>query len=141
MNNFTPISAIIGGILIGIAAVILLLFNGKILGVSGIISRAIFKPALESIWRWAFLLGLVLGAVAYRFIFSGQMMVVIEASPPVLILAGLLVGFGTRLGSGCTSGHGICGIARFSKRSMAATGSFMLSGMIIVYLMRHVLGG
>ncbi len=141
MNNFTPISAIIGGILIGIAAVILLLFNGKILGVSGIVSRVIFKPVLESIWSWAFLLGLVLGAVVYRFIFSGQLMVVIEASPPVLILAGLLVGFGTRLGSGCTSGHGICGIARFSKRSMAATGSFMLSGMIIVYLMRHVFGG
>ena len=141
MNNFTPISAIIGGILIGIAAVILLLFNGKILGVSGIVSRAIFKPVLQSIWSWVFLLGLILGAAVYRFIFPGQLMIVIEASPPVLILAGVLVGFGTRLGSGCTSGHGICGIARFSKRSMAATGSFMLSGMVIVYLVRHVLGG
>lgn len=141
MNNFTPISAIIGGILIGIAAVILLLFNGKILGVSGIVSRAIFKPVLQSIWSWAFLLGLILGAAVYRFIFAGQLMIVIEASPPVLILAGLLVGFGTRLGSGCTSGHGICGIARFSKRSIAATGSFMLFGMMIVYLMKHVLGG
>ena len=141
MNNFTPISAIIGGILIGIAAVILLLFNGKILGVSGIVSRAIFKPVLQSIWSWVFLLGLILGAAVYRFIFPGQLMIVIEASPPVLILAGLLVGFGTRLGSGCTSGHGICGIARFSKRSVVATGSFMLFGMMIVYLMKHVLGG
>ena len=141
MNNFTPISAIIGGILIGIAAVILLLFNGKILGVSGIVSRAIFKPILQSIWSWVFLLGVILGAAVYRFIFPGQLMIVIEASPPVLILAGLLVGFGTRLGSGCTSGHGICGIARFSKRSVVATGSFMLFGMMIVYLMKHVLGG
>ena len=141
MNNFTPISAIIGGILIGIAAVILLLFNGKILGVSGIVSRAIFKPVLQSIWSWVFLLGLILGAAVYRFIFPGQLMIVIEASPPVLILAGLLVGFGTRLGSGCTSGHGICGIARFSKRSIVATGSFMLFGMMIVYLMKNVLGG
>ena len=141
MNNFTPISAIIGGILIGIAAVILLLFNGKILGVSGIVSRAIFKPVLQSIWSWVFLLGLILGAAVYRFIFPGQLMIVIEASPPVLILAGLLVGFGTRLGSGCTSGHGICGIARFSKRSIVATGSFMFFGMMIVYLMKNVLGG
>ena len=141
MNNFTPISAIIGGILIGIAAVILLLFNGKILGVSGIVSRTIFKPVLGSICSWAFLLGLVLGVVVYRFIFSGQLMIEIEASPPVLILAGLLVGFGTRLGSGCTSGHGICGIARFSKRSIAATGSFMLLGMMTVYFMKHILGG
>ncbi len=141
MNNFTPISAIIGGILIGIAAVILLLFNGKILGVSGIVSRAIFKPILQSIWSWVFLLGLILGAAVYRFIFPGQLMIVIEASLPVLILAGLLVGFGTRLGSGCTSGHGICGIARFSKRSIVATGSFMFFGMMIVYLMKNVLGG
>ena len=141
MNNFTPISAIIGGILIGIAAVILLLFNGKILGVSGIVSRAIFKPVLQSIWSWAFLLGLILGAAVYRFIFPEQLIIVIEASLPVLILAGLLVGFGTRLGSGCTCGHGICGIARFSKRSIVATGSFMFFGMMIVYLMKNVLGG
>src|SRR3990167_978572 len=103
MEHFTPISATIGGMLIGIAATLLLLFNGKILGVSGIISQALLKPIKQSSSSWVFLCWLVMGTGLYIILAPGRLNITIEASAPTLIVAGLLVGFGTRLGSGCTS--------------------------------------
>ncbi len=141
MENFTPFTALLGGMLIGASATILLLFNGKVLGVSGIIAKALCSFKEKAMWQIVFLAGLVAGTFLYRLIFGDQISIAIDASAPVLVLAGLLVGFGTNLGSGCTSGHGICGIARFSKRSMVATILFMASGMITVYLVRHLWGG
>lgn len=140
MENFTPVSALIGGVLIGIAATLLLLFNGKILGVSGIIAQAISKPVSQSVWNLMFLVGLILGTILYRIVSEDRLSISIEASIPILIFAGLLVGFGTNLGSGCTSGHGVCGIARFSKRSIVATITFMISGVMTVYIVKHIVG-
>lgn len=141
--NFTPISALIGGALIGSAAVLLFLLNGRIAGVSGIAGRLLDREIQnrrdEIAWRMLFLVGLVIGAGVY----SLWMPVTIHVNAPVglLTIAGLLVGFGTQLGSGCTSGHGVCGIARLSPRSIVATVVFMASAMITVFVMRHVVGG
>jgi len=128
----------LGGMLIGLAAVLLLALNGRIAGVSGILSGAVTAPdRFDRSWRLLFILGLLAGAALYRF-FSGALPVQIETSMPTLVVAGLLVGFGTRLGSGCTSGHGVCGLARLSPRSLAATITFMVFGMLTVYLTRHL---
>lgn len=137
MENFTPISAIVGGLLIGSAAMLTLWTNGRIAGISGILSGALFPKQQDTLWRLLFIAGLLLGGATYA-IASGGLEVISQASPSMTIAAGLLVGFGTRMGSGCTSGHGICGIARFSQRSFVATGTFMLAGVITVYLVRHV---
>jgi uncharacterized membrane protein YedE/YeeE len=139
MTEFTPISATVGGLLIGLAAAALLLLNGRVAGISGILGGALRDPAAEGGWRVAFLVGLPLGAVLVSAM-SGGLAVAIAASPAALIVAGLLVGFGTQLGSGCTSGHGVCGMARGSRRSIAATLTFMSSGAATVYLVRHVIG-
>ena len=140
--NFTPLSALMGGVLIGAAVVLLLLFNGRIAGVSGIAGRLldadIQRRRDEVAWRVLFLVGLMIGAGVYDL--WRHVSIQIEASVEVLILAGLLVGFGTQLGSGCTSGHGVCGIARLSPRSIAATIVFMASAMVTVFVMRHVVG-
>ena len=128
----------LGGMLIGLAAVLLLALNGRIAGVSGILSGAVTAPdRFDRSWRLLFILGLLAGAALYRF-FSGALPVQIEAGTPTLVVAGLLVGFGTRLGSGCTSGHGVCGLARLSPRSLAATITFMVFGMLTVFLTRHL---
>jgi uncharacterized membrane protein YedE/YeeE len=128
----------LGGMLIGLATVLLLALNGRIAGVSGILSGAVTAPdRFDRSWRLLFILGLMAGAALYR-VFSGALPVQIEAGTPTLVGAGLLVGFGTRLGSGCTSGHGVCGLARLSPRSLAATITFMLFGMLTVYLTRHL---
>ena len=139
MTEFTPISATVGGLLIGLAAAALLLLNGRVAGISGILGGALRDPAAEGGWRVAFLVGLPLGAVLVSAI-SGGLAVAIAASPAALIVAGLLVGFGTQLGGGCTSGHGVCGMALCSRRSIAATLTFMSSGAATVYLVRHVIG-
>jgi uncharacterized membrane protein YedE/YeeE len=140
MENFTPVSALIGGLLIGTAASLLLWLNGRIAGVSGIAWNLIARPREDADWRLAFLIGLVLGAVLYRGLTSDGLAVVIEASWPVLILGGLLVGFGTQLGGGCTSGHGVCGIARLAPRSIMATITFMASAIATVFVVRHLIG-
>ena len=128
----------LGGMLIGLATVLLLALNGRIAGVSGILSGAVTAPdRFDRSWRLLFILGLMAGAALYR-VFSGALPVQIEAGTPTLVVAGLLVGFGTWLGSGCTSGHGVCGLARLSPRSLAATITFMLFGMLTVYLTRHL---
>jgi hypothetical protein len=140
MTEFTPISALVGGALIGLAAALLLLANGRIAGVSGIVANAIWPPAGEErAWRLAFVAGLPLGA-GFVSLITGGLVVQVETSPAVLVAAGVLVGFGTRLGNGCTSGHGVCGLARGSKRSLAATITFMCAGALTVFVVRHALG-
>ena len=122
MENFTPISAIMGGLLIGTGAMLTLWTNGRIAGISGILSGAMFPKQQGTLWRLLFIAGLLLGG-AVSAIASGGLEVITQASPLMTVIAGLLVGFGTRMGSGCTSGHGICGIARFSQPSFVATGT------------------
>ena len=129
---FTPVSTALGGLMIGIAVAVLLLFNGRIAGISGIFANMFTK---QSGWRIAFIAGLAGAPWIYR-LFAGQPDVVIAADYPLLIAAGLLAGFGTRLGNGCTSGHGICGMARLSKRSFAAVAVFMVSAFLTVWLMK-----
>ena len=134
---FTPIS-LVGGLMLGVATVILLLGIGRIAGISGIFS-SLLKPKRVEMWQVLFIAGLVISPLLYRLV-KPLPVLDISTSIPLLIAAGLLVGFGTRLGSGCTSGHGICGNARLSPRSMAATVTFMLFGILTVYIGRHVLG-
>lgn len=140
MTQFTPYSAAAGGALIGAAAALLWVALGRIAGISGILGGLAGAPSGEAGWRLAFLGGLV-GAPLLYAMALGRPEAVIAADPARLILAGLLVGFGTRLGSGCTSGHGVCGIARLSPRSIAATGVFMATAAATVFVSRHVLGG
>ncbi len=139
MENFTPGSAALGGVLIGTAALLLLWLNGAIAGISGILNRAL-EPGPDRTWRWLFLVGLVAGT-ALHLAFLGRGFELRQGFPwPLLVLAGFLVGYGTRMGSGCTSGHGVCGIGRLSKRSIVATAIFVATGMITTYLVRHVAG-
>jgi hypothetical protein len=127
-----------GGALIGTSAALLLIANGRIAGISGIVARLLGHPDRDTPWRSAFLLGLVLGPVVYAAAAGGWPAVRIAAPWPVLIIAGLLVGFGTRLGSGCTSGHGVCGLARLSGRSAAAVATFMAVAVFTVVATRHL---
>jgi len=140
MTDFTPVASGTGGLLIGAAAVLLLLTLGRIAGISGILGGVVARSPGPMAWRVAFLAGLPLGAFVVAQL-QGGAEIVVGASPVVLVGAGLLVGYGTQLGSGCTSGHGVCGIARGAKRSIAATVVFMLAGFATVYVMRHVAGG
>lgn len=140
MENFTPVSASLGGILIGIAVTLLLLFNGRMAGVSGIMNGIFYSPKAEMLWRTTFLAGLVIGAFLFQT-FNPDFFTPRTGYPLwLLALGGFLVGVGTRLGSGCTSGHGICGIANLAPRSIVATLIFMASGFITVYFIRHVWG-
>ncbi len=139
MENFTPASGLIGGLLIGLATALMMLLNGRIAGISGIVGGLLARNGSEVGWRAVFVVGLLLGAFIYMLATGGALPVRVEASLPVMVVAGLLVGFGTRLGSGCTSGHGISGIARLSKRSIVATLVFMGAGIVTVFLTGHVL--
>jgi uncharacterized membrane protein YedE/YeeE len=136
--QFTPWSSLLGGALIGAAAASLLLLNGRIAGVSGIAGGLLRPERGEVAWRAAFVAGLVFAPAAYGF-FTRLPATTIEAGYPVLLLAGLLVGAGTRFGSGCTSGHGVCGISRLSPRSLVATAAFMAAGFATVFVVRHLL--
>jgi uncharacterized membrane protein YedE/YeeE len=139
VENFTPVSGFIGGLLIGLAAALLLLLNGRISGISGIVGGLLAPKSSDAGWRVVFVVGLLLGAFIYMLATGGTVPVTMQASLPVLVAAGLSVGFGTRLGSGCTSGHGVCGIARLSKRSIVATSVFFGMAMLTVFLTRHVI--
>lgn len=139
MTHFEPISAVAGGLLIGLAASLLLLADGRIAGISGILGRTLVPESGERAWRILFLLGLPVGAGLVG-LSQGGLVTDIGASTPTLIIAGALVGFGTQLGNGCTSGHGVCGISRGSRRSIAATCTFMLTAAAVVFVVRHVLG-
>ena len=135
-QHFTPYLSAAGGVLIGLAAAVLIVFNGRVAGVSGI-AGGLFTPSRgDIIWRLAFLLGLVIAPVLYGLV-RVLPAIQIEASTPTLLIAGLLVGVGTRFGAGCTSGHGVCGLSRFSLRSLIATLTFMAVGFGVATFLRH----
>jgi uncharacterized protein len=141
MHDFTPIASTIGGVLIGLSAATMLLFDGKIVGISGIFAGVLRPVGGETLWKACFLAGLFAGGLLLRVFLLQAFEFGIVRSPTVLVIAGLLVGFGTRLGNGCTSGHGVCGVSRLSARSIVATASFIASGAVVVFLVNHLLGG
>lgn len=140
MDTFTPLPAFSGGILIGLSAALLLLGIGRITGISGILDSALKPARAETSWQAAFLVGLLASVPSLALAGVELPSIGIDATLPVVALAGLLVGFGTRLGSGCTSGHGVCGLARGSARSLAATLTFMAFAVLTVFVLRHGLG-
>jgi len=137
---FTPWLSLAGGLLIGVAVALLVLFNGRIAGISGIVGGLLAPRRGDIAWRVAFVAGLLAAPAAWIALAAAPRLHV-AASAPVLVAAGLLVGVGTRLGSSCTSGHGVCGISRGSRRSIAATATFMAAGFAVVFGVRHLLGG
>jgi len=136
--NFTPWASLAGGMLIGLAAAMFILLNGRIAGISGIIGGLLRPANGDVLWRVAFVTGLLLAPLLYQSAFTLPAAEV-NASVAVLVVAGLLVGIGTRYGSGCTSGHGVCGLARRSPRSLVATLAFMASGFLTVFVIRHLI--
>ncbi|MBB3809223.1 YeeE/YedE family protein [Pseudochelatococcus contaminans] len=141
MTEFTPIASFIGGALIGLSAVLLLALEGRIAGISGIASR-LFPPTDSHFQeRLAFILGLVLSPALVEAVTGEPVLQAVSSNYPLLVVAGLLVGFGAVLGGGCTSGHGVCGLSRLSPRSIVATLVFMLTAFVTVYIVRHVIGG
>lgn len=138
--HFTPWASLAGGILIGLATALLLLANGRVAGISGILG-GLLRPAKGDVaWRVAFIAGLFLAPIVWLTL-RAMPPAQIDHSPALLAAGGLLVGIGTRFGSGCTSGHGVCGIARLSPRSLLATACFVAAGFVTVFVVRHVLGG
>jgi len=138
-NHFTPWSALAGGILIGVATALFILLNGRIAGITGIIGGLFTSRIHDAGWRLAFILGLIAAPLAWQ-LFSQLPAIQIDASYGLLAIAGLIVGISTRYGSGCTSGHGVCGISRLSPRSIVATLAFMGTGFLTVFVVRHLLG-
>jgi uncharacterized protein len=138
-NAFTPWAALAGGVIIGIAAAMFLLLNGRIAGISGVLGGLLRPVHGDVAWRAAFIAGLVGAPLLYALV-TELPRLQIDAGYAALVGAGLLVGIGTRYGSGCTSGHGVCGISRLSPRSLAATAAFMLAGFVTVYVVRHLIG-
>lgn len=142
MESFTPIASTVGGVLIGAAATLMLLLHGRVAGITGILAGVLDKRKPGDVnWRTLFFAGLITGGLVMAFAMPQGFDIDIVRSPWAVIAAGLLVGFGTRLGSGCTSGHGVCGISRFAPRSLIATGTFILTGAITVFVVNHLLGG
>ena len=138
--SFTPIPSLLGGMILGLAASLYALLHGRILGISGIISGLLHPRASDLAWRFTLVLGLV--SAPFLAVFFGVFpIVVIDSSWLEIVIAGLLVGFGSQYGSGCTSGHGICGLSRLSPRSLAATLAFMCAGFVTVFVTRHLIGG
>ena len=141
MVAFDPVSALLGGALIGIASVLLMALNGRIAGVSGILGGALAAVTGDKLWRFAFIAGLVSAPILVGLLSEPLPEPPMAISWLLIVISGLLVGFGARLGGGCTSGHGVCGIARLSRRSIAATAIFMATAAITVAIVRHGLGG
>jgi uncharacterized membrane protein YedE/YeeE len=141
MHNFTPIASLIGGMLIGLSASMLMLLNGRIAGISGIVAGALRPDREEWGWRICFIAGLVGAGAIARIISPASLAIGISRPLWIFLFAGFLVGLGTRLGSGCTSGHGVCGLSRGSMRSFAATLTFMAAGALTVYLTNQTFGG
>ena len=137
-THFTPWASLAGGILLGLASAIFILVNGRILGISGIVGGLLRPKAGDAGWRISFVLGMLAAPLLYVLV-AGPVPATIDAGWGTVVLAGLMVGVGTRYGSGCTSGHGVCGLSRLSPRSLAATLAFMSAGFAIVFVMRHVL--
>ena len=141
MENFTPVTGFIGGLLIGGAATLLVLLTGRVAGISGILGGLFGAAASDVGWRVAFVVGIVIGPVIVAAFGGPVPDIELQGSLPLLVIAGLLVGFGTRLGGGCTSGHGVCGLARGSPRSLVATTVFFAVAVATVFVMRHGMGG
>ena len=139
-TDFTPLSSLLGGLLIGLASVLLMATNGRIAGISGIAGGLVSPDTKDRGWRFSFLAGLIIAPLIYGLFSAGPPEVMIPVTTPFLIIGGILVGLGTQIGSGCTSGHGVCGMSRLSPRSVTATLVFMATGMITVFLVRHVGG-
>ena len=140
MENFTPISSAVGGALIGLAAVLLMAANGRIAGVGGILSGIGFAPRGDRQWRVYFVFGMIAAPLFYMLVSGQAPKFELEASWPLIVIGGILVGFGTRLGSGCASGHGVCGLSRLAPRSIVSVALFMAAGMITVTIAKS-LGG
>lgn len=140
-THFTPWTALAGGVLLGIASALFILLNGRILGISGILGGLLKPKAGDTGWRIAFFVGMAVAPLTYAALMPADMIQIprIDAGFGTIVIAGLLVGLGTRYGSGCTSGHGVCGLSRLSPRSLVATLSFMAAGFLTVAVMRHVL--
>ena len=141
MAAFDPVSGLLGGGLIGLASVLLMLLNGRVAGISGILGGALARSAGDKAWRLAFIAGLIVAPIVIGLFGHPLPEPQMPASWLLIVAAGVLVGFGARYGGGCTSGHGVCGIARLSARSIAATAIFMASAIIVVAIMRHGFGG
>ena len=141
MPAFDPVSALLGGGLIGLASVMLMLLNGRVAGISGIVGGALAMSAGDKVWRLAFIAGLIVAPIVIGLFGHPLPEPQMPASWLLIVAAGVLVGFGARYGGGCTSGHGVCGIARLSARSITATAIFMASAIIVVAIMRHGFGG
>lgn len=142
VTEFTPLASAFGGALIGLAAVLLMTFGGRIFGATGILSGAILPTgAGDRAWRWALLAGMVSGPLAVQLMTGSMPAVEIPISLPMIIVGGFLVGVGVNFSSGCTSGHGVCGMARLSPRSIIATLTFMAATIVTVFIVRHVIGG
>ncbi len=141
MENFTPVSAIIGGAMIGIAASMLLVLSGRLAGISGIMAGLLPPKRGDMDWRILFIAGLLAGTFIYRAVAGEGYEVTFSMGWPAIVAGGLLTGIGTRIGAGCTSGHGVCGIGRLSPRSIVATVTFMAAGAVTVFIARHVVGG
>ena len=141
MAAFDPVSALLGGGLIGLASVLLMLLNGRVAGISGIVGGALAMSAGDKVWRLAFIAGLIVAPIVIGLFGHPLPEPQMPASWLLIVAAGILIGFGARYGGGCTSGHGVCGIARLSARSLAATAIFMVSAIIVVVIIRHGFGG
>jgi uncharacterized membrane protein YedE/YeeE len=139
-TDFTPIASTVGGVIMGLAAVLMLVGNGRIAGVSGILGGLVDGNEGRG-WRGSFIVGMLVGAAGLLLVWPQSLPGSAVESLPMLAVAGLLVGFGTRMGNGCTTGHGICGLSRFSTRSLLATLTFMGTGIATVSIIRHVFGG
>ncbi|HRL98766.1 MAG TPA: YeeE/YedE thiosulfate transporter family protein [Acidovorax sp.] len=137
-THFTPWTSLAGGLLLGLAAALFILFSGRVLGISGIVGGLLRPRKGDAGWRLAFVLGMLVAPSLYA-LFAGPLQPRIDAGWGMVVVAGLLVGVGTRYGSGCTSGHGVCGLSRLSPRSLVATLAFMGAGFVTVFLIRHVL--
>ncbi len=140
MENFTPVSSLIGGIIIGLAASLLLLLNGRICGISGIFGGLLHFKKGETLWRFSFVAGLLCGGVLLLWFHPQSMSINIPYSGSTVMLSGLLVGIGTRMGSGCTSGHGICGVSRLAPRSLVATVVFLVCGVMAAIVVNQFMG-
>ena len=141
MHDLTPLPALIGGGLIGLAASLFLLTHGKVAGISGLYGGLLRRGTSDRALRFWFLAGLIGAGALLKFVFPAAFATTWTATLPVVLVAGVLVGFGTQLGNGCTSGHGVCGISRLSVRSLVATGTFMATGFATVFIVRHLIGG
>ena len=139
MDSFTPLTSTVGGVLLGLACSALFLLNGRILGISGIVGEIPMAARGERAWRVVFMMGLLAGGIVVLLTERSALAFAREQTIPIAIVAGVLVGFGTRLSNGCTSGHGLCGLARLSKRSAVATLTFFSTGALTVFVVRHVL--